>query len=766
MNEAAVAKFLFYHTAADVDFLPSMKPMLSGHRTILRANSPVAVTEMLMDAKKSGVRQIITTNPAAVSLLRPKLGSQDDFAGSIIQRGDVEFLILNPANHLYSVPYGKFLFERYLSKFTKPEKWFKQTDFKWELANENTIADLFELLCISLYCAVDIETATEDRRVTCVSYTCVYLDNGNYATHTFVIPCISLYWLDWIKKCNDTSIPKIFQNGKYDNAYFFRFNAPLRAWYFDTINLFHSWYCELPKRLDFVTSFAVRNVEYWKREGQSGNLEDYYRYNARDGWATANSFISLIGEVPDYAIRNYLQEFPLVFPCHQAEMTGIQTDPVTVERLRAEQEVKLEDRRNKLGVMVNSPIALKGKLKGKYLFNPSSPLQVKRLMKVLGCDTSKGTGEIQQKKAMFQHPLNTIILDKVLEFRKARKLIGTYLVSEKFWKNRCYYALNPHGTDTDRLASTESQYSGWGNDTTLAGLQIQNIPRDRPDIEVKSMFVSDDDFLFGEADYKQAEARDVAYLSGDKALLATVNSSKDFHAINVERFFGVSYEKVYDDTTGKVLDKILRDLSKRVNHGSNYNMGWRVLVDTMGLDRIYQARDILKLPKYWSLKQIAEFLLKKYEEAYPGVKGAYYEHIIYTVKTTKQLVSPLGWTRYCFGNPEKNRQDLNAYIAHPSQNLNAGTLNMAWMRIFKEVALNEPRDFKLCAQIHDSVLFQYRKGREDLVRRVAECMLFTVKVKDCFGIERDLRVPVDVKAGARVWSEIDTIELPNLKEAA
>jgi DNA polymerase I-like protein with 3'-5' exonuclease and polymerase domains len=751
-----MSEFLFYHTTEDAGFLGAFKPLLKGNKTFLRHQTPVAVTEMLMEAKKLGVRQVITTNPAVVKLLRPGLGTQDDFAGSLIERSGVEFLILNPANHIFTVNYGKFLMERYLSKFTAPAKWFKQTAFKWELANESTIAELYDLLCLSLYCAIDIETLTEDRRISCVSYTCIYIDIGVYHTHTFVIALTSEFWLAWMRKCNATPVPKIFQNGKYDNAYFFRYSAPIKAWYFDTANLFHCWYSELPKRLDFLASFAIRKIEFWKNEGKTGNLEDYFRYNARDGWATANAFLGLVAEIPDYAINNYIMEFPLVFPCHQAEMTGIQIDLEQLEKLRGEQTEKLVARKAELGIMVGAPISKKT---GESLFNPSSPPQVKRLMQVLGCPTDKGTGEIQLKKAMFQHPFNTRIFNAVLEYRKARKLVSTYLVPEKFWKGRCYYAINPHGTDTTRLASTESQFAGWGEDTTLAGLQIHNIPRDRPDIEVKSMFIADTGFLFGEGDYKQAEARDTGYLSGDTNLIAAVDSPKDFHAINVEGFFGLSYASIYDDTNQTVLNETIRYLSKRTNHGASYNMGDAVLVDTMGLENIYKAQKLLGLSSLWGPKKIAQYLLDCYDKRYPGVRGAYYDYIKYTIKTTHQLISPLGWTRQCFGNPEKNRQDLNSYVAHPSQNLNAGTLNKAWMRVFKEVALKEPKDFKLCAQIHDSILFQYRVGRDDLVRRVAECMLFSVRVKDCKGIERDLRVPVDMKAGARVWSEVKSFKL-------
>jgi hypothetical protein len=42
--------------------------------------------------------------------------------------------------------------------------------------------------------------------------------------------------------------------------------------------------------------------------------------------------------------------------------------------------------------------------------------------------------------------------------------------------------------------------------------------------------------------------------------------------------------------------KDLRDLSKRTNHGANYNMGGSVMLDTMGPKRVAQAKLVLKLP--------------------------------------------------------------------------------------------------------------------------------------------------------------------------
>jgi len=46
----------------------------------------------------------------------------------------------------------------------------------------------------------------------------------------------------------------------------------------------------------------------------------------------------------------------------------------------------------------------------------------------------------------------------------------------------------------------------------------------------------------------------------------------------------------------------------------------------------------------------------------------------------------------------------------------------SWKRIFYEIALANPMDFRLHAQIHDSVLFSYRSNRRDLAIKVKECM--------------------------------------------
>lgn len=89
-------------------------------------------------------------------------------------------------------------------------------------------------------------------------------------------------------------------------------------------------------------------------------------------------------------------------------------------------------------------------------------------------------------------------------------------------------------------------------------------------------------------------------------------------------------------------------------------------------------------------------------------------------------------------------------------------LNKAFLKVFYEIALHPTHrnNFKLIAQIHDSILFQFRIGHEYLCEMVRNCMEIPVTVVGCDGKERTFTVPADIKAGkegkgAVYWSETE-----------
>lgn len=745
-------RLFFLGTFQDEPYLPRLKSCV-GVASVSYSLAPITTwVEVRKHCEAKGIKKIFSTSTKLLSILLhhpTKEPSLSNYAGSIFERDGYEILFVNPIEQVITVPYGKFLLSHYITKLTQPEAWPEIGEFNFHVAKPDTLEDTLNRFASAILLAVDIETKKDPLRITCIGYTAVYAD---LSTETYVIPCDSMFNLSWIRRFNwELKAPKVLQNGKYDHSYLAAWNAVCYNYAFDTATFFHAWYSELPKDLAFLNAFCVRKAMYWKDLAETSDLYEYYRYNGLDTHATAAALVYMLLKSPQWAKENFLQEFPLLFPSHMCEMRGIKRDIKRTEEARLEEEAKIQSANSRLDTML-----------GVKNFNTNSPAQVKAVFKILGRGDITSTVEKNMNKVAFSHPLNKRIIQHIIDVRGYRKLVSTYLVTGKEYRGRILYAINPHGTDSGRCASREHHF--W------CGLQIQNIPATGP---TKSTLVADPGFKFAEVDLEQAESRDTAYISGDKNLQHAVECGKDFHSTNTEAFFGVPYESIYDDSKGKTKNKPLRDLAKRVNHGANYNMGEATLIDTMGEEKAYEAKRLLGLPKLYTLKQVAAHLLNAFHKAYPNIRAVFHKGVVAEVVRTGMLTSQAshdckyqasraGWVRKCFGDPQKNKLDLNAYVAHPPQSLNAMTLNKAFMCVFYEIALHpeHSKNFKLLAQIHDSILIQFREGHAYLAHKVKELMEIPVTIKGYDGITRTFVVPAAVKAGkdgegADRWSETE-----------
>jgi hypothetical protein len=772
----------------DQKYVSFLKPLTSSCPSTFVILKDVEYLAQITDyCKSKGVTKIISTNkhflykllerdwPSSLSRKRPAIS---DYAGSVfpipgIPGGEVVFV--NPLKQCYTVPYGKFILERFVSKLTGKGGWNEPTAFSFTVCDTpESLANCFSELSKANFISIDIETLKTNAVIACVGYCGVFVDTaGSISTKCFVLPFTSTYNLAYVRKINSLPCPKIFQNGKYDNAYFLRFNCPVVNWVWDTAHLFHCWYSELPKDLGFLNAFFLRNVQYWKDLAKVGDKYLYYKYNALDCWATANVFLIQMAQMPAWAHKNYTLEFPLVFPCLLSELTGVRRSKTALAKAIAEDTAALNKAQSSLDRML-----------GTIYFNTNSSLQMAGLFKVLGLSSiaeiskikdgeyvdAESYGEKIIEKAMFLNPFAARILQLVLDIRGIKKNLNTYLTTGEEAKEfyaygtdptspsndgRLLYSINPHQSDTGRCVSRESAY--W------CGFNFQTAPRES---NYKSTIAADDGFLFAECDLKQAESRDLANISGDQNLLNALDSENDFHAWNAHCFFGVPYEDIFDNAKGKAKNKPLRDLSKRTNHGAGYNMGPDVMVDTMGLKRVTLAVSLLHLPPTWKPRQVTAYLLERFHVTYKGISGVYYPWVVRSVLESSRLTSRVmhsvsrtegikaedyiregDWTRYCFGSPDKNKRDLNAYVAHCPQSLNARTLNESYLRVFYDLALGNP-EFRLYAQIHDSIFFGFKAGKHIYYcAAVKERMEIPVTILSCDKKYRTFTVPADIKAG-------------------
>lgn len=747
----------------DSSYLSTFAPLVRGRNATavkFKIDHPTMFAEFLQWVKQYEADAVVITNLTTLEFVlknqpdyhppNTRKGiTLDDYQGSLlhVHVGDrrIPCVVLNPLEHLVKVPYGKFLAERFLSKILAPEKWMPDIEFKYQvvtLENGNAIVDR---LARARLISADIETPTsgqwsELRGINCCGYGALFTTNGTPAIECYVFP-FEEWSYDFVRRINDNPVPKVTQNGLYDNCYFMRWGVPLRAWYWDTYHFFHSWLAELPKNLGLVAAFSVRDIRYWKDDGKSGSLEDYYRYNARDCWATLCAILNLMRDAPDWAITNYAEhEFPVVFPAITCELEGCRVDEEAFERVYEAKKKKQEEDLATIRIMV-----------GSENYNPNSPQQTLNVFKLLGCGSLGSTDKAATLKARAAHPLNDRVIGAITEWKQNAKIVSNYLVDTKLWDAgsgpRLFYKLDPGGTDTGRLASRASNF--W------CGFQIQNIPRDSSELSVKHCIIADNGWLLGEGDYAQSEARCVGYLSGETKLIELVESENDYHAWNAAQFFGIPYEQIYDNVAGKPINKPLRDLSKRTNHGANYNMGEGVMLDTMGPRYVADAKRLLKLPAKLPLKKVCGYLLGIYEKTYPRVKKDWYASIVQTIRVSGMLVSPLGWTRKFFGKPAENKRDLNAAVAHAPQNLSVSIINRVFYSIWRDQIYGDLRGrIRIKAQIHDSILFQYRIECPDVPSIVQLRMRRTIPVTDCFGTTREMTIPPDMSAGKKRWSEL------------
>ena len=128
------------------------------------------------------------------------------------------------------------------------------------------------------------------------------VSTGKVSIHSVVLPLDSMFAVSMMRKMNwDLKAPKVLQNGKYDHLYLARWSAPIYNWMYDTVTMFHCWYCEMPKDLAFLGAFFIRKIQYWKDLAQTNDKYEYYRYNALDTYGTLLVAMEWLQQAPKWA---------------------------------------------------------------------------------------------------------------------------------------------------------------------------------------------------------------------------------------------------------------------------------------------------------------------------------------------------------------------------------------------------------------------------------------------------------------------------------
>lgn len=705
---------------------------------------------LLEKAAIAKVQGILLCNEATLkNLVSGKNPTLDQFRGSRLNYS-VPVIVCNKLAHINTVPHGRWLLEKDLSKFkylSLPPANFTFT----ALDSVDKFQEALTTISSSVLIAYDIETdllnekskspiEVADNVITCASYACL-MPSGE--TKVYVLPFINFredHWkseleyeqaIEFFQTVNKLSINKVMHNGIYDCAHSIRYHAEPYNYILDTMALAHSEFSELPKTLDFVASYTLYDYQQWKVESdlakKNKDIKGYWQYNGKDTWNTLRICIEQLKKLPAYARKNYAQKFKLVYPSLYCSFEGFKIDQKEREEKRLKEEETYSRALRELRIMVADPN-----------FNPGSWQQKQKyLYEILGAKrpgigkSNSQTDEKNLKEVALQHPLLAKVVERILDYMGSQKAIGTYYDFKQF-NGRLLWTLNPFGTETERMACNASSF--W------CGTQVQNIPS-----YAKSMLIADDGYELCEPDANKSEARCTAYLAREPALIKELeDETRDFYRQLGVLFFQMKYEDVDDFWRNKIL--------KKINHGTNYMMGGGTFLENIGATVLFATAPKLGIklvdiprrnhPEEMTVKQFATYLLELYHKPFTRIRQ-WYQEIKTEVMATGRLVSPLGHTRYFFGDISKDHKVFRSAVAHKPQNLSVSLLNIGFWNLYKECVLPSNGAFRLKAQIHDSCPFQYKKEERDIwVPKALKLLTNSVKVFD-----RTLTIPMDAKVG-------------------
>lgn len=714
---------------------------------------------------------IVVNDDDTLSVITGKKYTLATTRGSLYYFDGIPCIVIEEFKSLNYKDYAQWQFEHDLAKIVR---WYtgrqkNEPAFRYTLCNS---VDQVVAHCAaaenSVFIAEDIETA--NGFITSIAFT--YIDaEGKLVTFTvpFYNPQESdgAYWRSTeeeiavrkaIQKLQRSPVLKGYQNGTYDCAYQLVQSMEPVNYLFDSQNMMHCLWVELPKKLHNISSYFIDHYTYWKDEGKGdkedgfgkgrAGLEQYWRYNGLDSYYTFLCIWYLVRYYnhPEfaYAIPNYDSEFTLsIGPCLAASMRGIPVDRSRHNKIMAEQLAKADEGREDLK-----------RLSGDRDYNVGSPNDNAWLLyDVLGAQTtrlqrkgSKYGPRSTDEKVLFlmKEQRNFFInnaIDRIFRAKKPQGILSKYGNWYKLvTKGRFLSWHNAAATETFRFNSGSSQF--W---TGTNGQNLQPF--------IQEMFVAYDDYVIVDCDYSASDDWFIAYHAGDEGKINTLKT-KDTHSFHAATFFKLSYDDV---VRGKkageawVVDAIkgVRQIAKKFNHGANFRMGPEMLYNLMGRD---MAVSTAKLMGHANAEQMSDKELigmcRHILDLYDHPKIGMYKRIRpWHDETTQELkdrhglvTNAHGITRSFLKSPDDHavQRALSSYYG---QSGTSGNINRALREIFYS-GLDDGKRVVFVLQVHDSLKFLVHRSALHLVAEIKAIMEKPVTING-----NSFVVPVSVECG-------------------
>ena len=473
-------------------------------------------------------------------------------------------------------------------------------------------------------------------------------------------------------------ILKIGQNIKYDLQVLANYGVELRGQLWDTMIAHYLIQPEQRHNMDYMaeTYLNYKTIHIDELIGPKGknqkNMrdltpEEVYEYAAEDADITLqlkNKLQPLLAEVGAETLFHQI-EMPLVRVLADMERNGVCIDTDSL----AETSRILTERMMEIEAQIYEMAG--------ETFNIASPKQVGEVLfeklKIIEKPKKTKTGQYVTSEEVLQALKGKHeIVEKILEHRGLKKLLGTYIDTLPKLINpvtgHIHTSFNQTVTATGRLSSSDPN--------------LQNIPvRGEEGKEIRKAFIPDEGCLFFSADYSQIELRVMAHLSGDDNMIKAFKEGHDIHAATAANIYKEDIQQVSSDQRRK---------AKRANFGIIYGITVFGLAERLNIERS-EARQ----------------LIDGYFETFPKVHE-YMENIKETAREKGYVETIFKRRRYLPDINSRNATvrgfaERNAINA-PIQGSAADIIKIAMIRIHEQFKKNHLKS-KMILQVHDELNF-------------------------------------------------------------
>lgn len=500
-------------------------------------------------------------------------------------------------------------------------------------------------------------------------------------------------------------ITKIFHNAKFDLHFFLKENVRLNGVIFDTALLarliYPEWIRVGLKSLSFTELNVARSdlsdiLKTAKGSFQNLSLDVAVNYAALDAHQTYLLFQKFSKNLQsDELLRKQFFELELVLLQVLLEMEdrGILLD---LQKL-AFYEQKINEQINLVLQKINGFLISQEIDPSQY--NLNSPKQVHQLLfeKLKISDKKFDSVDVEVLSELaFIHPLPNLILQQ----RKLKKLKSTYIDGLRDSFDQETSAIHTNYSQimvaTGRLSSMEPN--------------LQNIPLQAGEINIRDCFIARKGFVLVSIDYSQIELRLLAHISQDDVLTNAFWKKQDIHAMTAATIF----EKEISNVSSAE-----RDNAKRINFSILY-----------GLSAFSLSKEFNISPK--EAKSYIDAFFATYPKVLPWM-----EQLILSARENGYVQTLLGRKRWFKNLNDRNKNvakaDERAAINSVMQGSAADLIKLAMIKLHK--FLQENNVGFLLLQIHDEVLLELAENvTNDVLIQIKQLMTSVV----------ELRVPLDV----------------------